>query len=63
MVPSIVHTLISILSRFGSQFHKYHLQDIHPGQVERIQSLADEISGMGDHEYGEICFLLAQHTH
>ena len=24
MVPSIVHTLISILSRFGSQFHKYH---------------------------------------
>ena len=25
MVPSIVHTLISILSRFGSQFYKYHL--------------------------------------
>ena len=25
MIPSIVHTLISILSRFGSQFHNYHL--------------------------------------
>ena len=24
MVPPIVHTLFSILSRFGSQFHKYH---------------------------------------
>ena len=25
MAPSLVHTLISILFRFGSKFHKYHL--------------------------------------